>query len=61
MPWKPMRDWFPSALNCLGGHISDLLHPGKSTGSISYNNHSENEIVSPILVNARTAEWFPLG
>lgn len=59
--WQPMRDWFPSALSSLGGHISDLLHPGNPIGSISNNSHSENEIVSPILVNADTAEWVPLG
>jgi len=59
--WQPMRDWFPSALSSLGGHISDLMNPDSPLGSICYNNHAENEIVSPILVNAKTAEWYPLG
>ena len=56
-----MRDWFPSALSSLGGRLLELMEPSRPLGSIFYNNHSENEIVSPILVNAKTAEWRPLG
>ena len=57
--WQPKRDWFPSALSSLGGHLLDLL-AGQS-GSISYSNHPENEIVSPMLVNSKTGKWLPLG
>ena len=55
--WQPKRDWFPSALSSLGGHLLDLL-AGQS-GSISYSNHPENEIVSPMLVNSEHGKMAP--
>lgn len=59
--WRPLRDWFPTAIMSRFGNVLDLLQSEiAEEGSVVPNEHPDWGVMSPLLVSRRTGLWVPL-
>ncbi len=59
--WQPLRDWFPISAYSAFANLFDNMHPESKIGSIYADVHPDRGVFSPLVVNRKTKETFPLS